>query len=223
MKLKQKDVVNLFTMLSGQQHLKFNGLQIMDRIRLKVLGLSYSMSQTGAYALILSDEADLHRIPIVIGMPEAQSIAIQLEKLQPQRPLTHDLIKSLTDSLEVSLKEVLIYRLDAGIFYSELYFETPMRIVKIDSRTSDAVALALRYGAPVYTTPEIIEKAGILVNQDVREQQQGEIHTGVVNVEENQFKEYTIQELTKLMNEAIRNEDYEQASKFRDLLKARKK
>ncbi|CCZ81649.1 bifunctional nuclease family protein [Odoribacter laneus] len=195
----------------------------MDRIRLKVLGLSYSMSQTGAYALILSDEADLHRIPIVIGMPEAQSIAIQLEKLQPQRPLTHDLIKSLTDSLEVTLKEVLIYRLDAGIFYSELYFETPLRIVKVDSRTSDAVALALRYGAPVYTTPEIIEKAGILVNQDVREQQQGAIHTGVVNVEENQFKEYTIQELTKLMDEAIRNEDYEQASKFRDLLKAKKK
>ena len=195
----------------------------MDRIRLKVLGLSYSRSQTGAYALILSDEADLHRIPIVIGMPEAQSIAIQLEKLQPQRPLTHDLIKSLTDSLEVTLKEVLIYRLDAGIFYSELYFETPLRIVKVDSRTSDAVALALRYGAPVYTTPEIIEKAGILVNQDVREQQQGAIHTGVVNVEENQFKEYTIQELTKLMDEAIRNEDYEQASKFRDLLKAKKK
>ena len=115
----------------------------MDRIRLKVVGLSYSMSQTGAYALILSDEADLHRIPIVIGMPEAQSIAIQLEKLQPQRPLTHDLIKSLTDSLEVTLKEVLIYRLDAGIFYSELYFETPLRIVKVDSRTSDAVALEM--------------------------------------------------------------------------------
>lgn len=195
----------------------------MDRIKLKVLGLSYSMSQTGAYALILADEADLHRIPIIIGMPEAQSIAIQLEKLQPQRPLTHDLIKTLTDSLNVTLKEVLIYRLDAGIFYSELYFETPMNIIKIDSRTSDAIALALRYGCPVYTIPEILEKAGILVSQEVREQQQGEIHNNVVNVEENQYKEYTVQELTKLMDEAIQKEDYETASKYRDLLKAKKK
>lgn len=193
----------------------------MDRIKLKVLGLSYSMSQTGAYALILADESDLHRIPIIIGMPEAQSIAIQLEKLQPQRPLTHDLIKSLTDSLDVVLKEVFIYRLDAGIFYSELYFETSRDTIKIDSRTSDAVALALRYGCPVYTTREIVEKAGILVNQDIREQQRGEIHSTVVNVEENQYKEYTVQELTRLMDEAIRKEDYEAASRYRDLLKTK--
>ena len=195
----------------------------MDRVKLKVLGLSYSMSQTGAYALILADEQDIHRIPIVIGMPEAQSIAIQLEKLQTQRPLTHDLIKTLTDSLNISLKEVLIYRLDAGIFYSELLFETPMNLIKIDSRTSDAIALALRYECPIYTLPEIVEKAGILVSQEVREQQQGEIHDSVVNVEENQFKEYTVQELTKLMDEAIRNEDNERASMYRDLLKAKKK
>lgn len=193
----------------------------MDRVKLRVLGLSYSMSQTGAYALILADEQDIHRIPIIIGMPEAQSIAIQLEKLQTQRPLTHDLIKNLTDHLNVNLKEVFIYRLDAGIFYSELYFETESDSIKIDSRTSDAIALALRYGCPVYTVPEIVEKAGILVSQEVREQQQGEIHDNVVNVEENQFKEYTVQELTKLMDEAIRNEDYEKASKFRDMLKAR--
>ena len=195
----------------------------MESIKLKFLGLSYSMAQTGAYALILTDEADLHRIPIIIGMPEAQSIAIQLEKLQPQRPLTHDLIKSLTDSLGVTLKEVFIYRLDAGIFYSELYFETPSNTIKIDSRTSDAIALALRFGCPVYTTPEIIEKAGILVSQEVREQQQGEIHNSVINVEENQYKDYTVQELTKLMEEAIQREDYETASKYRDLLKTKKK
>lgn len=194
----------------------------MERIKLKILGLSYSMAQTGAYALILTDEADLHRIPIIIGMPEAQSIAIQLEKLQPQRPLTHDLIKSLTDSLQVTLKEVFIYRLDAGIFYSELCFEAPSNMIKIDSRTSDAIALALRFGCPVYTTPEIIEKAGILVSQEVREQQQGEIHNSVINIEENQYKDYTVQELTKLMEEAIQREDYETASKYRDLLKTKK-
>ena len=115
----------------------------MDRIRLKVLGLSYSMSQAGAYALILADEQDMHRIPIVIGMPEAQSIAIQLEKMQTQRPLTHDLIKKLADALQVTLKEAFIYRLDSGIFYSELLFEKDTQQIKIDSRTSDAIWLCV--------------------------------------------------------------------------------
>ena len=96
----------------------------MDKVRLKVLGLSYSMSQAGAYALILADEGDHYRVPIVIGMPEAQSIAIQLERIHSQRPLTHDLIKNLADAMKVKLKEVFIYRFDAGIFYSELFFES---------------------------------------------------------------------------------------------------
>lgn len=192
----------------------------MDRIKLKVLGLSYSMSQTGAYALILADEQDTHRIPIIIGMPEAQSIAIQLEKLQTQRPLTHDLIKSLTDSLEVRLKEVLIYRIDAGIFYAELLFEAPAKMIKIDSRTSDAIALALRYGSDIYALPEVVEKAGIAVSQNIEDQQES-LYNNVVNVEENQFDEYSVQELTKMMEEAIQNEEYEKASKFRDMLKAK--
>ena len=193
----------------------------MDRVKLKVLGLSYSMAQNGAYALILADEQDIHRMPIVIGMPEAQSIAIQLEKLQTQRPLTHDLIKNLTDELHVKLKEVMIYRLDAGIFYSELLFEASGEEIRIDSRTSDAVALALRYGSELYTTPEIIQKAGVLVSQEIREQQS--IHNNVVNVEKNGFDDYSVQELQKMMNEAIQKEDYETASKFRDLLKDKEK
>ncbi|MCX4290480.1 MAG: bifunctional nuclease family protein [Odoribacter sp.] len=193
----------------------------MDRVKLKVLGLSYSMAQNGAYALILADEQDIHRMPIVIGMPEAQSIAIQLEKLQTQRPLTHDLIKKLTDELHVKLKEVMIYRLDAGIFYSELLFEASGEEIRIDSRTSDAVALALRYGSELYTTPEIIQKAGVLVSQEIREQQS--IHNNVVNVEKNGFDDYSVQELQKMMNEAIQKEDYETASKFRDLLKDKEK
>ncbi|MDE5639566.1 MAG: bifunctional nuclease family protein [Odoribacter sp.] len=193
----------------------------MDRVKLKVLGLSYSMAQNGAYALILADEQDIHRLPVIIGMPEAQSIAIQLEKLQTQRPLTHDLIKKLTDKLNVTLKEVMIYRLEAGIFYSELLFEASGKEIRIDSRTSDAVALALRYGSDLYTTPEIVQKAGILVSQEVREQQ--DIHNNVVNVEKNGWDDYSVQELQKLMNEAIQNEDYETASRFRDLLKNKEK
>lgn len=194
----------------------------MDRIKLKVLGLSYSMSQAGAYALILADEQDLHRIPIVIGMPEAQSIAIQLEKLQTQRPLTHDLIKTLADALKTNLKEVFIYRLNAGIFYSELLFETDMNLIKIDSRTSDAIALALRYDCPIYTTSEIIAKAGILVNHEDVPAKEEVPPASLLDAEE-VAREYSVQELTRLLNEAVQNEEYEKASRFRDMLKERNK
>ena len=194
----------------------------MDRIKLKVLGLSYSMSQAGAYALILADEQDLHRIPIVIGMPEAQSIAIQLEKLQTQRPLTHDLIKTLADALKTNLKEVFIYRLNAGIFYSELLFETDMNLIKIDSRTSDAIALALRYDCPIYTTSEIIAKAGILVNHEDIPAKEEVPPASLLDAEE-VAREYSLQELTRLLNEAVQNEEYEKASRFRDMLKERNK
>ncbi|MBD9178143.1 MAG: hypothetical protein EGP82_03050 [Odoribacter splanchnicus] len=194
----------------------------MDRIKLKVLGLSYSMSQAGAYALILADEQDLHRIPIVIGMPEAQSIAIQLEKLQTQRPLTHDLIKTLADALKTNLKEVFIYRLNAGIFYSELLFETDMNLIKIDSRTSDAIALALRYDCPIYTTSEIIAKAGILVNHEDIPAKEEMPPASLLDAEE-VAREYSVQELTRLLNEAVQNEEYEKASRFRDMLKERNK
>lgn len=194
----------------------------MDRIRLKVLGLSYSMSQAGAYALILSDEQDLHRIPIVIGMPEAQSIALQLEKIQTQRPLTHDLLKTLADALKVTLKEVFIYRLEAGIFYSELYFEADKNIIKIDSRTSDAIALALRYECPVYSTPDIIEKAGILVGQEAKTPEQPTVVHMVEN-EEDALLSLSVQELNRMLKDAVQNEDYEKASKIRDVLKSKNK
>lgn len=194
----------------------------MDRVKLRVLGLSYSMSQAGAYALILTDEQDLHRIPIVIGMPEAQSIAIQLEKIQTQRPLTHDLVKTLADALQVTLKEVFIYRLEAGIFYSELLFEAEKNIIRVDSRTSDAIALALRYECPIYSTAEIIEKAGILVGQEsAHSEQTTVVHS--TESEEEMMQGYTIQELTKMLNDAVVNEEYEKASKIRDILKSKDK
>lgn len=190
----------------------------MNRIKLKVLGLSYSMSQAGAYALILADEQDAHRIPIVIGMPEAQSIAIQLEKIQTQRPLTHDLFKTLADALQANLKEVFIYRLESGIFYSELLFETEKNMIKIDTRTSDAIALALRYECPIYTTPEIVEKAGILVGQEVNKPEQ----TAVAETEEDILRNYSVQELSKMLDEAVLKEEYEKASRIRDILKSKK-
>ena len=192
----------------------------MDRVRLKILGLSYSMSQSGAYALVLSDLNDTYRIPIIIGISEAQSIAIQLEHLQTQRPLTHDLVKRLTDGLNVSLEEVFIYRWEAGIFYSEFLFRQEEKELRIDARTSDAVALALRYGCPIYTTPEVVEKTSISVPE--KEMQEQEVKANDLEpaiTESNQ--ELSVEELTRLMEEAVKNEDYENASRFRDMLKAK--
>lgn len=192
----------------------------MDRVRLKILGLSYSMSQSGAYALVLSDLNDTYRIPIIIGISEAQSIAIQLEHLQTQRPLTHDLVKRLTDGLNVSLEEVFIYRWEAGIFYSELLFRQEEKELRIDARTSDAVALALRYGCPIYTTPEVVEKTSISVPEmEMQEQVVKANDLEPAITESNQ--ELSVEELTRLMEEAVKNEDYENASRFRDMLKAK--
>ena len=187
----------------------------MDRIKLKVFGLSYqSMSQTGAYALILAEENDAFRIPIIIGIAEAQSIAIQMEHLHSQRPLTHDLMKSLADSLGVVLEEVYIYRWESGIFYSELRFRNGEELLKIDSRTSDAIALALRYNCP-------ISKTAIPISDLATGEFSGQ---KPVEPEKSETTEYnfTIEELTRLLDEAVKNEDYESASRFRDMLKARK-
>ena len=189
----------------------------MDRIKLKVFGLSYqSMSQTGAYALILAEENDAFRIPIIIGIAEAQSIAIQMEHLHSQRPLTHDLMKSLADSLGVVLEEVYIYRWESGIFYSELRFRNGEELLKIDSRTSDAIALALRYIAA-----SVIAKTAIPISDLATGEFSGQ---KPVEPEKSETTEYnfTIEELTRLLDEAVKNEDYESASRFRDMLKARK-
>lgn len=188
----------------------------MERIKLKVLGLSYSMSQTGAYALVLSDEDDHYRIPIIIGVSEAQSIAIQLEHLQTQRPLTHDLIKKLMDHLQVGLKEVYIHRWEAGIYYSDLVFVNDQEEIRLDARTSDAVALALRFNSPIYASSEVLEKTAVSVQGSeiiVKEE---------INTPAREEPEMTVEELTRLMEEAVKNEDYENASRFRDMLKSRK-
>lgn len=195
----------------------------MDKVKLKVLGLSYSMLQPNAYALILGDETDCVRIPIVIGTQEAQSIAMQLEKLQTQRPMTHDIIKILTSHLNVELKEVNIYRLESGVFYSELLFESERDIIRIDSRTSDAIALALRYECPIFTTPEIIEKAGIQVAKQEEKPHEESVQEEEVVTEAEKQPELSVKELKLLMEDAIQKEDYEAASKYRDILNEKTK
>lgn len=197
----------------------------MGKIKLKVLGLSYSQTQTGAYALVLTEEGGDRRIPIIIGGVEAQSIAIQLEELEPPRPLTHDLFKSFAEAFAVDVVEVNIYRLEEGIFYSELICEKGTNRIRIDSRTSDAVAIALRFSCPIFTTDEIIDKAGIVLSVEGEPEEplvanQPETESSVPE-KSNQFSSYSLEQLTGMLDDAVRDEDYERASLIRDEISSR--
>lgn len=199
--------------------------QNMQKIRLNILGLSVSQTQSGAYALVLAEENGERRIPIIIGPVEAQAIAIQLEGLRPPRPLTHDLIKNLAFAFDIALLEVTIYKLEEGIFYSELLCEMNGKEVKIDSRTSDAVALALRFRCPIYTSEEILQKAGIVLEHDDEDSPlKGSLEEEMEEpAGSSSYSQYSTSELQELLNDAIQNEDYEKASIIRDELNKREK
>lgn len=198
----------------------------MGKVKLNILGLSYSQTQTGAYALVLAEEDGERRIPIIIGGVEAQAIAIQLEELEPPRPLTHDLFKSFAVAFSINIVEVNIYRLHEGIFYSELICESGNNRVRIDSRTSDAVAIALRFKCPIYTSEEILEKAGITLSIEGEPED-----SKIAPIEDekptqgyqksNPFEGYSKSQLQEMLDAAIGNEDYEKASHIRDELNRR--
>lgn len=196
----------------------------MNRIRLEVLGLTYSQTQNNAYALILKESEGDRRLPIIIGGFEAQSIAIQIEKIKYSRPLTHDLFKNFATAFSVSITEVNIYRLEEGVFYSHLICVGNESVIKLDARTSDAVSIALRFGCPIYTSEEIMQVASIDNNNanklfeplDEEEELIEGSESGV-----NTFASYSNQELQDLLNMAIEAEDYEQASLIRDEINRR--
>ena len=197
----------------------------MIKIKLNILGLSVSQSQSGAYALVLAEETGERRIPIIIGPIEAQSIAIQLEGLKPPRPLTHDLFKNMASAFDIFITEIVIYKLEEGIFYSELVCMKEGKQVIIDSRTSDAVALALRFGCPIYTTEDILERAGIVIefeNERTQEEwyQPPSEESGKGNYE---YGKFTSAELSDMLTTAVKNEDYEKASAIRDEINRRRK
>ena len=186
-----------------------------EKIKLNIMGLSYSQTQSGAYALVLSEEEGERRMPIIIGMVEAQSIAIKLEGLEPPRPLTHDLFFNFAQVFSFDIIEVIIHKLEEGIFYSELVGIKDGNIVRIDSRTSDAVALALRFNCPIYTYEEILVKAGIILNMDDAEEDAGKKENPET------LQSHKIEELKNMLKEAVENEDYERASEIRDEIKRR--
>ena len=201
----------------------------MNKIKLNVLGISYSQTQSGAYALILTEENGDRRIPIIVGGFEAQSIAIELEGLKPPRPLTHDLFMSFAKVFGINIQEVVIYKLEEGVFYSQLLCENGKEKITLDARTSDAIALALRFKCPIYTTEEIIAKAGIVLDFD-KEPENHPANAMSDHFEpksparpSSEYKSYTLEELNEMLDEAIGNEDYEKASMIRDEINHRKK
>ncbi|MCI0523020.1 MAG: DUF151 domain-containing protein [Bacteroidales bacterium] len=194
-------------------------------IRLKVIGISYSQTQSGAYALILAEENGERRLPIIIGGFEAQAIVIKLENLEPPRPLTHDLFKSFAESCGVTVEQVIINKLREGIFYSEIICTDGERRFQIDSRTSDAVALALRFECPIYIEPHILNEAGIIMTTSTVEEKTGKDTEVPVKKKESQateYSEYGLDELKEMLSDAIGREDYEQAASIRDEIARRK-
>ena len=197
----------------------------MQKVRLEISGIAYSQTQSGSYVLTLSEAAGKRKLPIVIGGFEAQAIAVELEKMIPNRPLTHDLIKSFCITYDVIIKEVLIYKFVEGVFYSKLICEKDGAISEIDSRTSDAIAVGVRFNSPIFTLSNVLEEAGITSDQEDAFESDS-----IYEEEEDVFKEEqelsslvndSIQDLEKQLQEALENENYELASKLRDEIKKR--
>ena len=206
----------------------------MSLVRLNIKGISYSQTQNGAYALILNEVDGDRKLPIVIGAFEAQSIAIALEKeIKPPRPLTHDLFKNFADRFDIVVKQVIIHKLVDGVFYSSVICERDLIEEIVDARTSDAIALALRFKAPIFTYKAILDKAGIYLKPTPQEEisQEEEIvleelisgDDPSVYVSAEDYSSFTIKELNQMLDEAVANEDYEKAAALRDELSKRDK
>lgn len=195
----------------------------MKRVKLKVMGISYSQTQSGAYALLLTEEDGERRIPIIIGGFEAQAIVIKLENLDPPRPLTHDLFKRFADAFGISIVEVMIYKLEEGVFFSKLTCNNGGKDYTIDSRTSDAVALALRFNCPIFITEDILQKAGITTTQNDTDTTSRVESDSIFESEKAKYDIYSDEELYKMIDAAIKTEDYEQAAAVRDEIERRKK
>ncbi|WP_327018741.1 bifunctional nuclease family protein [Croceibacter atlanticus] len=205
----------------------------MSLVRLDIKGISYSQTQNGAYALILNEQEGNKQLPIVIGAFEAQSIAIALEKdIKPPRPLTHDLFKNFSERFEINIKQVIIHKLVDGVFYSSLISERQGVEETIDARTSDAIALALRFDAPIFTYQNILDKAGIYLNAEPKsaKEQREEADTILESVmpdeplsssSSSDYSNLSLKELNKMLDQAVSKEDYEQAALLRDEISKR--
>ncbi len=193
------------------------------KVKLDILGLSYSQTQTGAYALVLGEEDGKRRLPIIIGNFEAQAIAIELEKMKPSRPLTHDIFKAFADTFHVSVTEVIVYKLVEGIFYAKLVCrQGKEKAVELDTRTSDAIALAVRFKCPIYTYESILSSAGIILEEDDMEKVSEDEDLAVEPASESSgLSSLSSEELDAELEKAIKEENYERASMVRDEINRR--
>ncbi|MCB0489953.1 MAG: bifunctional nuclease family protein [Cyclobacteriaceae bacterium] len=198
----------------------------MKKIKLEILGLSSSQSQTGSFALVLGETEGNRRLPIIIGMFEAQAIAIEIEKIIPNRPMTHDLFKSFANSFNFHVEEIVISDLKEGVFFAKIVCTDGLKKHEVDARPSDAIAIGLRFDSPIYTYENILAEAGIVLTDEEDEEEKIEARTEAkVKVKKEKkgddFKNYSVDKLNELLKEAIDKEDYERAAKIRDELSKR--
>jgi len=196
----------------------------MKKVRLEIVGLSYSQTQSGAYALVLGESTGSRRLPIIIGGFEAQAIAIELEKMTPTRPLTHDLFKTFCETFSIEVTEILIYNLVEGIFYAKLICTDGAKEIEIDARTSDAIALAVRFNCPIYTYEFILKSAGIVLDDETLPASENPVPSPVEESTnpEAEYKSKSTEELKSMLQTALDDEQYELASKIRDEINLRK-
>ena len=203
----------------------------MKKIKLEIIGLSYSQTQSGAYALVLGEEGGKRRLPIIIGAFEAQAIAIELENMTPTRPLTHDLFRSMANAFNIEVNEIIIYNLLEGVFYARLICMQGDKRQEIDARTSDAIALAVRFGCTIYTYEFILSQAGVVMDENsalegteehVEKQMPSASVSAGSKLSENELYSASSDELNEMLKRAIDEEAYERAGRIRDELNKRK-
>ena len=197
----------------------------MDKIKLEILGLSSSQSQSGSFALVLGEVGNNRRLPIIIGMFEAQAIAIEIEKIIPNRPMTHDLFKSFANSFNFTVKEVIISDLKEGVFFAKIICDDGVSTSEIDARPSDAIAIGIRFNAPFYTYETILSEAGIVLTDESEEEKPKETASKSTSSSKkaklDQLKDLSFDKLQEMLNKAIEKEDYERAAKIRDEMNKR--
>lgn len=199
----------------------------MEKIKLDILGLSSSQSQSGSFALVLGETNGKRRLPIIIGMFEAQAIAIEIEKIIPNRPMTHDLFKSFAQSFDFEVEEILISDLKEGVFFAKIVCTNGVKQIDVDARPSDAIAIGLRFNVPIYTYETVLAEAGIVLTDETEEEEEAaappkkETTRRSSKPEKEQLKDLSNDKLNKMLEEALANEDYEKAAKLRDEMNRR--
>lgn len=196
----------------------------MEKIKLEILGLSPSQSQSGSFALVLGEEYGNRRLPIIIGMFEAQAIAIEIEKIVPNRPMTHDLFKQFAKNFGFTVREIVISDLREGIFFARIVCSDGVQETVVDARPSDAIAIGIRFGVSIFTYESILSEAGITASADEEEEEQEELvrtSSKSPRAFSEQLKDMTVDELQKMLDEALGNEEYERAAKIRDEISKR--